>query len=204
MICVSSIVENIQLQSWTWEVGVDGRITSPRNGPQDSVLVKVKAWVTSPGPSTIRGAVLPIHYWLKKHTYIKCREIQPDTCYNQGWAFHNLSWEQCCQPVQIICICPDICAFSVLDNRHCADICAFCQKCQFEVEKGRQVLLLQSKADDMHCKQADSATLKYPALEFKLLVHAVIGQIPAFVANRILSRIRAFLGLFCPDLYADI
>ena len=95
MICVSSIVENIQLQSWTWKVGVDGRITSPRNGPQDSVLVKVKAWVTSPGPSTIRGAVLPIHYWLKKHTYIKCREIQPDTCYNQGWAFHNLSCEFC-------------------------------------------------------------------------------------------------------------
>ena len=68
--------------------------------------------------------------------------------------------KQCCQPVQIICICPDICAFSVLDNRHCADICAFCQKCQFEVEKGRQVLLLQSKAEDMHCKQADSAILK--------------------------------------------
>ena len=26
----------------------------------------------------------------------------------------------------------------------------------------------------------------------------------AFVANKILSRIRAFLGLFCPDFYSDI
>ena len=31
----------------------------------------------------------------------------------------------------------------------------------FEVRKGRHVLLLQSEAEDMHCKQADSATLKY-------------------------------------------
>ena len=61
---------------------------------------------------------------------------------------------QCCQPVQIICICPDICAFSVLDNRHCADICTICQKCQFEVRKGWQVLLLQSKAEDMYCNHA--------------------------------------------------
>ena len=30
----------------------------------------------------------------------------------------------------------DICAFSVLHNRHCADICTICQKCQFEVRKG--------------------------------------------------------------------
>ena len=45
-------------------------------------------------------------------------------------------YEQRCQPVQIICICPDICAFSVLHNRHCADICTICQKCQFEVRKG--------------------------------------------------------------------
>ena len=65
--------------------------------------------------------------------------------------------EQRPQPVQIICICPDICAFSVLHHRHLSDICAFCQKCQFEVKKGWQVLLLQSKAEDMHCKQADSA-----------------------------------------------
>ena len=64
------------------------------------------------------------------------------------------------QPVQIICICPDICAFSVLHHRHLSDICAFCQKCQFEVKKGWQVLLLQSKAEDMHYKQADSAILK--------------------------------------------
>ena len=70
--------------------------------------------------------------------------------------------------MQIICICPDICAFSVLHNRHCADICTICQKCQFEVRKGWQVLLLQSEAEDMHCKQADSATLKYLLLEFSL------------------------------------
>ena len=43
---------------------------------------------------------------------------------------------QCCQPVQIICICPDICVFSVKDNRHCEDICPICQKCQFEIRKG--------------------------------------------------------------------
>ena len=141
------------------------------------------------------------------------------------WPRHSLSHSvthQCCQPVQIICICPDICAFSVLDNRHCADICAFCQKCQFEVEKGRQVLLLQSKAEDMHCKQADSAILKL------LLVQGSMGQIyfitkqtyvviTCFCRNmgyvaftRILSQIgfcreyALFLGLFCPDFYADI
>ena len=73
--------------------------------------------------------------------------------------------------MQIICICPDICAFSVLHHRHLSDICAFCQKCQFEVKKGWQVLLLQSKAEDMHCKQADSAILKL------LLVQASMRQI---------------------------
>ena len=78
------------------------------------------------------------------------------------------------QQTQIICICPDICAFSVLDNRHLSDICAICQKCQFEVRKGWQVLLLQSKAEDMHCKQADSAILKL------LLVQASMGQIYLF------------------------
>ena len=26
----------------------------------------------------------------------------------------------------------------------------------------------------------------------------------AFVANQVLSRIRAYLGLFCPDFYSDI
>ena len=81
------------------------------------------------------------------------------------WA---MMYHQRCQLVQTICICPDICAFSVLHNRHCADICTICQKCQFEVRKGWQVLLLQSEAEDMHCKQADSATLKYLLLEFSL------------------------------------
>ena len=56
---------------------------------------------------------------------------------NVIWSgFWNCNEEQRCQPVQIICICPDICAFSVLLNRHCADICTICQKCQFEVRKG--------------------------------------------------------------------
>ena len=61
---------------------------------------------------------------------------------------------------QIICVCADICAFSVLDNRHLADICAICQKCQFEVRKGWKALFLQLKPQEMHCKQADSAILK--------------------------------------------
>ena len=79
---------------------------------------------------------------------------------------------QCCQPVQIICICPNICAFSVLDiiyllNRHCADICTICQKCQSEVRRGLQVLLLQCEAEDMNCKRVDSATLKYLLIELK-------------------------------------
>ena len=88
---------------------------------------------------------------LKKNAISVWRIKQP-----QYYASSN----QRCQPVQIICICPDICAFSVLHNRHCADICTICQKCQFEVRKGWQVLLLQSEAEDKHRKQADSATLK--------------------------------------------
>ena len=72
---------------------------------------------------------------------------------------------QCCQPVQIICICQYNCAFSVLDNGHCADICTICQKCQFEVRKGWQVLLFQSKAEDMYCNQTDSAILKLSFVE---------------------------------------
>ena len=55
--------------------------------------------------------------------------------------------DQCCQPVQIICICPDICAFSVLDNRHCADMCTIYQKCQFKVKKGWQL----GKLKHCHC-----------------------------------------------------
>ena len=58
-------------------------------------------------------------------------------------------------------------AFSVLDNRHCADICTICQKCQSEVRRGLQVLLLQSEAEDMNCKRVDSATLKYLLIELK-------------------------------------
>ena len=47
----------------------------------------------------------------------------------------ELNCSQRSQRVQIICICPDICAFSVLHHRHLSDICTFCQKCQFEVKK---------------------------------------------------------------------
>ena len=31
-----------------------------------------------------------------------------------------------------------------------------------------------------------------------------LSHIRAFVANQVLLRIRAFLGLFCPDFYSDI
>ena len=31
-----------------------------------------------------------------------------------------------------------------------------------------------------------------------------LSHLRAFVANQVLSRIRAFLGLFCPDFYSDI
>ena len=62
---------------------------------------------------------------------------------------------QCCQAVQIICICPDDCAFSVLDNRHCADICTICQKCPFEVWKG-----FSQRLRTYICNQVDSAILK--------------------------------------------
>ena len=105
----------------------------------------------------------------RSQTWNTCKNIDEQLW--QLWQKHaNLVWfgNQRCQPVQIICICPDICAFSVLHNRHCADICTICQKCQFEVRKGWQVLLVQSEAEDMHCKQADSATLKYLLLEFSL------------------------------------
>ena len=31
-----------------------------------------------------------------------------------------------------------------------------------------------------------------------------MSHLRAFVANQVLSRIRAYLGLFCPDFYSDI
>jgi len=31
-----------------------------------------------------------------------------------------------------------------------------------------------------------------------------MSHLRAFVANQVLSRIRAFLGVFCPDFYSDI
>ena len=64
------------------------------------------------------------------------------------------------QPTQIIWVCPDIWFFSVLHNRHLPDIWVICQKCQFGVRKGWKALFLQLKPQEMHCKQADSATLK--------------------------------------------
>ena len=122
--------------------------------------------------------------------------------------------DQCCQPVQIICICPDICAFSVLDNRHCAHICTICQKCQFEARKGWQVLSFQSKAKDMYCNQTDSAILKLSFVEasmeqiycikktdlcgdYSLMSwHGLCPIYLRFVVNRNLSPIRAFWVCF--------
>ena len=63
-------------------------------------------------------------------------------------------------PPQIIWVCPDIWVFSVLHNRHLSDIWVICQKCQFGVRKAWKALFLQLKPQEMHCKQADSATLK--------------------------------------------
>ena len=74
----------------------------------------------------------------------------------------------------------------------------------------------------MHCKQADSAILKLllfqASMERRYFItkqtHVVIMHFcrdmglcriyAHFVANRILSLIRAVLGLFCADFYADI
>ena len=54
-------------------------------------------------------------------------------CPNSWWLLFNSSWwilglgffsrEQRPQRVPIICICPDICAFSILDKKHLSDIC---------------------------------------------------------------------------------
>ena len=51
-------------------------------------------------------------------------------------------------------------SFSVLHNRHLSDILVIFQKCQFGVRKAWKALFLQLKPQEMHCKQADSATLK--------------------------------------------
>ena len=111
------------------------------------------------------------------------------------------------QWTQIIWVCPDIWVFSVLDNRHLADICAFCQKCQFEVRKAWNALFLQLKAHEMHCKQADSAILKircgwnyanceYVLFAYGLLSYSDFKQTRAFVAKRDMSQIRAFSDFF--------
>ena len=111
------------------------------------------------------------------------------------------------QWTQIIWVCPDIWVFSVLDNRHLADICAFCQKCQFEVRKAWNALFLQLKPHEMHCKQADSAILKircgwnyanceYVLFAYGLLSYSDFKQTRAFVAKRDMSQIRAFSDFF--------
>jgi len=102
------------------------------------------------------------------------------------------------QPVQIICICPDICAFSVLDNRHCADICTICQKCQFEVRKGWQVLLLQSKAEDMYCNQADSAILKLSFVQASMEQIYFITK-HTYVVITLFCRGMGYLREFCRE-----
>ena len=111
------------------------------------------------------------------------------------------------QWTQIIWVCPDIWVFSVLDNRHLADICAFCQKCQFEVRKAWNALFLQLKPHEMHCKQADSAILKircgwnyanceYVLFAYGLLSYSDFKQTRAFVAKRDMSQILAFSDFF--------
>ena len=126
------------------------------------------------------------------------------------WGYHK--WHFWCpnqrlQWTQIIWVCPDIWVFSVLDNRHLADICAFCQKCQFEVRKAWNALFLQLKPHEMHCKQADSAILKircgwnyanceYVLFAYGLLSYSDFKQTRAFVAKRDMSQIRAFSDFF--------
>ena len=110
--------------------------------------------------------------------------------------------------MQIICICPDICVSSVLNNRHCADICTICQKCQFGVRKGWQVLLFQSKAEDMYCNQADSAILKLSFVQASMeQIYCITKQTYVVITifcrgmgyvpfTRILSPTRAFWVCF--------
>ena len=136
----------------------------------------------------------------------------PTVCLtNLHWYFINnnetVAAQQRLQWTQIIWVCPDIWVFSVLDNRHLADICAFCQKCQFEVRKAWNALFLQLKPHEMHCKQADSAILKircgwnyanceYVLFAYGLLSYSDFKQTRAFVAKRDMSQIRAFSDFF--------
>ena len=126
-----------------------------------------------------------------------------------------LTLHQRLQWTQIIWVCPDIWVFSVLDNRHLADICAFCQKCQFEVRKAWNALFLQLKPHEMHCKQPDSAILKircgwnyanceYVLFAYGLLSYSDVKQTRAFVAKRDMSQIRAFSDFFDSDLTQTI
>ena len=111
-------------------------------------------------------------------------------------AWHNSDWcPQWSRQTQIICICPDICAFSILDNRHLSDICAICQKCQFEVRKGWQVLLLQSKAEGIVNKR----TLPYWKFYWSKLqeqIYFITKQtyvvITHFCCDMGMSHLRAF------------
>ena len=105
------------------------------------------------------------------------------------------------QQAQIICICADICAFSILDNRHLADICAICQKCQFGVRKAWKALFLQFKPQEMHYKQADSAILKlfvfYSILQLlKIRFACILERICAFVVKCDMLQKCAFWGFF--------
>jgi len=122
---------------------------------------------------------------------------------------------QCCQPVQKIC--PDISAFPVLDNRHCADIAPFAKSVNLKFRKGWRVLLSQSEAEDMYCNQTDSAILKLSFVkasmesmeqiycitkqtlcgDYSLMSwHGLCPIYSRFVANRNLAPIRAFRVCF--------
>ena len=123
--------------------------------------------------------------------------------------------------MQIICICPDICAFSVLDNRHCADICTICQKCQFEVERADKYCCFSQRL--MTCIVTQQ-TLPYWNFHWSKLQwnkyilsqNRLMWWLLSFVVAWAMSHLRAFcheshfvantrfLGLFCADFYADI
>ena len=77
-LCLPSSPKFMILVMNKYDVGVEGRITSLHlKGIVQSIQLgklgkqyfqrryTLPVWVSSPGPSPIRGALLPIHYWLK-------------------------------------------------------------------------------------------------------------------------------------------
>ena len=101
------------------------------------------------------------------------------------------------QPVQIICICPDICAFSVLHHRHLSDICAFCQKCQFEVKRADMYCCFSQR---LRTCIVNKQTLPYWNLYWSKLQwdkyissqNKLMWWLRAFVATWAMSHLRAY------------